>query len=137
MTPARLLICDDVEDIRMLMRLAFENDSDFEVVGEASNGEEGIQAAKELKPDAVLLDINMPVKGGMEALPELREIVPDAAIVIFSGFEEWSLGEHAHGRGADAYIEKGTEIGEILDRIREIVQERRNTPNGHISTDGD
>ena len=130
MTPSRLLICDDVDDIRMLMRLAFESDADFEVVGEAANGEEGIKAARELKPDAVLLDINMPIKGGMEALPELRQIIPDAAIVIFSGFEEWSLGDHAHGRGADAYIEKGTDIGEILDRLREIIQKRRNPADG-------
>ena len=121
----RLLICDDVQDIRLLMRIAFENDGDFEVIGEAANGDEGIAAAHSLKPDVVLLDINMPVKGGIEALPEIRAAVPDATIVIFSGFEEWSLGEETHRCGADAYIEKGTDISEILTLVRAAVNQRR------------
>lgn len=125
MTTARLLICDDVDDIRLLMRVAFENDGGFEVVGEASNGDEGIEAARTLQPDAVLLDINMPIKGGIEALPEIRAAVPHAAIVVFSGFEEWSLGHEASSNGADAYIEKGTDLSIILERVRSLVQRRR------------
>jgi DNA-binding NarL/FixJ family response regulator len=124
MRPTRLVLCDDVDDIRMLMRVAFENDGDFEIVGEASNGEEGIAAVRELKPDALLLDVNMPVKGGLEALPTIREVAPDTAIVIFSGFEEWSLGGEAREQGADAYIEKGTDVGEIVELVRGVVQER-------------
>lgn len=123
--PAKLLICDDVDDIRMLVRLAFEGAPDFDVVGEASNGEEGIRAARELRPHAILLDAHMPVKSGLEALPDLREAVPNAAIVIFTGFEEWSLKAHAEEQGADGYIEKGAGIGEILDLMRSLVQVRQ------------
>jgi two-component system, NarL family, nitrate/nitrite response regulator NarL len=125
MSTTRLLICDDVDDIRLLMRVAFENENDFEVVGEATNGQEGIEAARQFKPDVVLLDINMPVKGGIEALPEIRAALPDAAIVIFSGFEEWSLGQEAKRCGADAYIEKGTDVGIIMDKVRKVIAERR------------
>jgi DNA-binding NarL/FixJ family response regulator len=130
MIAAKLLICDDVDDIRMFMRLAFESTSDFEVVGEAANGEESIVAARKLRPDAILLDVNMPVKGGLEALPDLREAVPDAAIVIFSGFEEWGPGGTAKALGADAYIEKGADVGEILDLVRCLVRERRRAITG-------
>jgi DNA-binding NarL/FixJ family response regulator len=125
MNAAKLLICDDVEEIRMLIRLAFEAEDDFEVVGEATNGEEGLVAARQLRPDAILLDVNMPVKGGLEALPDLRVAVPDAAIVMFTGFEESSLGGQAKDRGADGYIEKGTEVTQILDLMRCLVEERR------------
>lgn len=125
MNGVRLLICDDVEDIRMLMRVAFETDDDFEVIGEATNGAESVAAARTLSPDVILLDLNMPVKSGLDALPELREAVPDAAIVIFSGFEAWSLGDQTEDNGADAYIEKGTEVHEVVDHVRSVVLERR------------
>lgn len=125
MSAAKLLICDDVDDIRMLIRVAFDSDDDFEVVGEASNGAEGIAAARALSPDVILLDINMPVRSGLDALPDLREVVPDAAIIIFSGFEDWSLSGRVQDHGADAYIEKGTEVHEIVDHVRTLVLDRR------------
>jgi DNA-binding NarL/FixJ family response regulator len=123
---ARVLICDDVADIRMLMRLTFETTPDFEVVGEATNGADGILAARKLRPDAILLDVHMPVKSGLDALPELRAAVPDAAIVMFTGFEEWSLRDHTEGDGADGYIEKGAGVNQILELVRSLVQARRN-----------
>ena len=136
MSAARLLICDDVDDIRLLMRIAFEGDDDFEVVGEAANGEEGIRAARQLKPDAILLDLNMPVLGGLEALPQMRRAVPDAAIVIFSGFEEWSRGSQARRCGADAYIEKGTDVGEVLQLVKTVIEGRRSGGSSGASSVG-
>jgi len=121
----KLLICDDVADIRLLMRAAFSTEPGFEVVGEAPDGEQAISYARELRPDVVVLDINMPGRNGLEILPELRRTVPDAAIVMFSGFEEWSRGGQARANGADAYIEKGTDVDEILESVRTAVARRR------------
>ena len=71
----RVLLVDDHEDTRELMSIVFTR-AGAEVIGEASNGAEGIELARELKPDLVVLDLEMPVMGGLEALPELRLAAP-------------------------------------------------------------
>jgi CheY-like chemotaxis protein len=103
--PVRVLIVDDTDDIRLLVRLGLAADSRFEVVGEAIDGVEAIDKARASRPDAVLLDVAMPRMDGIEALPHLRELVPDARIVVFSANSRYQPA--AMAAGADAFIEKG------------------------------
>lgn len=116
----RVLIADDVEEIRLLVSLMLDQEADFEVVGEAANGNEALEKVLELSPDVILLDMNMPERSGLDVLPELRQHAPSAAIVVFSGFEEGSLGSKARRLGASDYVEKGTSIPEIIQRIRAL-----------------
>ena len=116
----RVLVVDDAANLRELLTLLLEVEDDFEVVGTAADGRQAIDAAQALKPDVVLLDLAMPVMDGLQALPELRAILPNARIVIFSGFEHEALAEEAMQAGADAYIEKGASVTQLVAQLREL-----------------
>lgn len=105
-----VLICDDLDAIRDLLRSMIDDEPTLHVVGEAADGKAAIGAAGRLQPDVILLDLAMPVMTGMEALPELRRIVPAAAIIVLSGFASTVASEELRALGADGYIEKGTSI---------------------------
>jgi DNA-binding NarL/FixJ family response regulator len=116
----RVLVVDDAANLRELLTLLLEVEDDFEVVGTAADGRQAIEAAQVLKPDVVLLDLAMPVMDGLQALPQLRLHLPNARIVIFSGFEHEALAEEALLAGADAYIEKGTSVTQLVTQLREL-----------------
>jgi len=118
----RVLVVDDVANLRELLTLLLEVEDDFEVVGTAADGEQAVAAAAMLQPDLVLLDLAMPVMDGLQALPLLRANLPDARIVIFSGFEHQALAEEALRAGADAYIEKGTSVTHLVNQLRGLRQ---------------
>ena len=81
---AGILICDDNPSIRYLLRVFVETQTSFKVCGEAGNGSEAIQRAKELQPDLVLLDLSMPVLSGAEAASVIKNVMPATKIVLFS-----------------------------------------------------
>ena len=120
MAPAcdRVLVVDDAANLRELLTLLLDAEDDFVVVGAAADGEQAVAKAAELTPDVVLLDLAMPVMDGLQALPELRRLLPAGRLVVFSGFEEESLARAALDAGADAYIEKGTSVLQLVSRLR-------------------
>lgn len=97
----RVLVVDDTPDIRMLLRFTLESDGRFDVVGEATNGVEAIDAAARLQPDLVILDRHMPVLDGVEALPVLRRSCPEAVILLFTAHADDATRQLALGSGAD------------------------------------
>jgi DNA-binding NarL/FixJ family response regulator len=112
------VVVDDAANLRELLTLLLDTEDDFEVVGSACDGEQALVAAESLLPDIVLLDLAMPVMDGMQALPGLRKLLPTATIVIFSGFEQASLIDEALAAGADAYLEKGASVMQLVDLLR-------------------
>ena len=104
----RVVIVDDSEDLRSLlsMRLAREG---IEVVGEAGDGEEGLLVIKETEPDAVLVDLVMPVMDGLAMIPQIVETHPKMKILVLSGFEA-DLGKKAIGLGAHAFLSKTDDL---------------------------
>ena len=127
----RGLVVDDASNMRDLLTVLLEVEDDFDVVGAVRDGAQAIERATELQPDFVLLDIAMPGMDGMAALPELRRLLPDSRIVVFSAFEEEELGERALGHGADVYIEKGTSVTELVDRLRALGRRDGSTGTMH------
>lgn len=113
----RVLICDDVEELRDVYRLWFTHEADIDLVGEARNGAEVISLTDQLLPDVVLLDIQMPGKDGMAALDEIVRRHPQTKVIMLSGLEGPDLAVRAAQLGAD-YIKKGTDLAEVADRIR-------------------
>lgn len=116
--PCRVVIADDVADFRELLRLCLT--PDFCVVGEAANGQEAVEQARAEQPDAMILDISMPVQDGLSAIPEIIASSPNTRILVLSGFTEASVGAQAMKLGAHAYLEKGTKIQEIEAILGEL-----------------
>jgi DNA-binding NarL/FixJ family response regulator len=116
----RVLVVDDAANLRELLTVLLDVEDDFEVVGTAADGVQALEKAESLNPDIVLLDLAMPVMDGLQALPGLRERLPQARIVIFSGFEHEALAREALAAGADAYIEKGTSVMQLVARLRQL-----------------
>ncbi len=119
-----VLLVDDVEGIRALVRMALEAKDRFEIVGEAGTGQEGIDLARETQPDLVLLDLSMPGMDGLEALPRIKEVAPGTKVAIYSGFQGKRLAKTALERGAIGYMEKGADPEEIEAELLRMVQEQ-------------
>lgn len=113
----RILVVDDVADIRLLLRLALDGDARFQVVGEARDGAEAITAVAQLRPDVVLLDLAMPVMDGLEALPEIHARSPESKIVVLSGFNAREMSTEALRLGASSYLEKGDLANRLAPHI--------------------
>lgn len=101
---AQVLIVDDQEAFRSAARLVVELTEGFEVAGEASSGEEGVQIARDLKPDLVLMDMNLPGIDGTEATRRIMETIPQTKVVGLSTYAEYR--ERAVAAGAIAFVSK-------------------------------
>ena len=115
--PVRVLVVDDAEDLRLVVRLTLERDAGFAVVGEAGDGDEAVRAAEALQPDIVLLDLDMPGAGGLEVLPALRAAAPQAQVVILSGLPRASVEDRARAAGAVGFLEKGIPVRRLVDEL--------------------
>ena len=114
----RVLVVDDEPDYRFLVRLALRRDADFRVVGEASSGPEGIDAAARLQPDVVLLDLVMPGVDGLASLPLLREAAPGAAIVATSASRDSEVVPLLRAGGSLGHLSKAVPPGRLPDELR-------------------
>ena len=116
----RVLIADDVSDLRMLLRITLERSDGFDVVAEARDGLEAVEQARVHQPDLVILDLSMPNLDGLEALPLIRQAAPDARVVVLSGFDADRMASAAMAAGAVAYLEKG-DILSVADQLERIL----------------
>ena len=120
MKKIKVLIVDDHSLIREGLRRLLELEKDIDVTGQASNGREAVEMALSLKPDVILMDINMPIKNGLEAIKELRAINCRSRIVMITihGHQEYLL--EAIRLGAAGYVMKDAEVDRILEAIRSV-----------------
>jgi DNA-binding NarL/FixJ family response regulator len=119
----RVLIADDKADIRNLLIARLRLDPELEVVGEASNGAEVITKVGELNPAALILDLQMPVMSGEEAIPILRSLAPELRIVAFSAF----VGVQDGLRGSlcpDAEVAKGGDLKQLVQAVHSLLADR-------------
>jgi DNA-binding NarL/FixJ family response regulator len=106
-----VLIVDDSEDVRTIVRIFLERDAAFNVCGEAASGPEAIKKAQELQPDFVLLDLRLPGMNGIETATALKAVLPQTKLVLFSAYAD-SLGNRnwASASGIDLVLHKGSLI---------------------------
>lgn len=115
-----VLICDDVDSMRVLLSVVIGLHPKLHVAGEAKDGEQAIAEAQRLQPDVVLLDLSMPRRSGLDALPEIRRVAPEAKVIVLSGFATPMVGSIVLGLGAARYIEKGADPDTIAATIMEV-----------------
>ena len=120
-----VVIVDDTEDLRFILRRVLSGSGRFQVAGEATNGQEAIEVAARLQPDVILLDLLMPVMDGWEALPLLRRACPRSRVVVVSGQDRSHAEARAMALGASGYIEKGVSSTEILRALLRIIDAPR------------
>src|SRR5512141_2035988 len=114
----KILIADDHLIIRKGLRLILETESDFELVGEASDGAEAIRLCQKLKPDVVLMDLRMPSMDGLTAIEKLHVEQPGIAVVILTTFNEDALLYRGMQTGARGYLLKDTDRATLFNTIR-------------------
>ena len=114
----RVLITDDHLIIREGLRLIFDTVPEIELVGEANNGQEALDAVEKLQPDVVLMDLQMPVMDGITAVEALRQSHPKLAVIILTTYKENDLMFRGLAAGARGYLLKDTDRQTLIDTIQ-------------------
>jgi two-component system nitrate/nitrite response regulator NarL len=122
MQPTKVLIVDDHALFRQGVRNTIEPEEDFEVVGEAEDGREAVAKARELKPDLILMDINMPGGDGLEAVGVIKAVLPDAKIIMLTVHDEDKNLFEAVKRGAEGFLSKDVRARALLDSLRSVMR---------------
>jgi two-component system, NarL family, response regulator LiaR len=113
-----VLITDDHAVVRQGLRMFLSRDPDLLVIGEASNGQEALQLARELKPDVVLMDLLMPVMDGIEATQAIRDELPEVEVIALTSVLEDASVTGAVRAGATGYLLKDTDSEELRRAIK-------------------
>ena len=116
----RVVVADDEAPVRALLGITLSMERDFQVVGEAADGAEAVEMIEAQHPDAVVLDLMMPVLAGLEAIPRIRACCPDCRIVVFSALSADQAASDALSLGADAYVEKTRFVTELCDTLHRV-----------------
>lgn len=116
--PIRVLLVDDVPEVRRLLRTALRFRGLFTVVGEAANGRDAIALTAELRPDVVVLDIGLPDLAGSEVLTGIREQTPETKVVVFSGTEPDDSADIA--AQVDGYAMKDSQLDYLVELLETV-----------------
>lgn len=128
--PITVVIVDDNEGTRSLLRALAQRDERLEIVAEAGNGLEAVTAVREHRPDAIVLDIMMPVVTGLDAIPDILELAPETRIVGYSAYEGHR--QEALELGAHGWVTKGQPWDHLADTILGLVAARDGVVGEHV-----
>jgi len=139
--PARILVCDDHEIVREALRARLGRIDGVEVAGEAADGQAAIDAARTLRPDVVLIDIEMPRIDGITATARILELWPETRVLVFTAHREPNLASLAAECGAAGYLDKSASAEELREAIATVTaggdwfpgQARRDTGDGELA----
>ncbi len=118
MADIRVLIVDDIPQVRHELHTLLHLSGCAQVVGEAAGGEEAVRLAAKLEPNAILMDLEMPVMDGYEAARQIKALFPSCCVIALSIHEDVASREKARQAGMDIFIPKGANSRELLDAIR-------------------
>lgn len=115
-----VLMVDDNAAIRKMLASAFLSDG-FKTCGEAKNGKEAIELAKQIKPDVITLDLSMPVMNGITAASELRRVLPTTPIILFTLYGDSVSKAEASEAGVSLVLQKTVPLSELIDDAHELM----------------
>jgi DNA-binding NarL/FixJ family response regulator len=118
----RVLVVDDFEPWRRYVRSMLQNQRQYEVIGEATDGLDGIQKAEELEPDLILLDIGLPKLNGIAAARQIRQRAPHSRILCTSQDSSWDIAEEALRAGAQGYLVKEDAERELMIAVSAVLR---------------
>jgi DNA-binding NarL/FixJ family response regulator len=116
-----ILLAEDHKVVREGTRRLLESQSDFEVVGEASDGIEAIELAKKWKPQIIIMDVSMPRLNGIEATKQIKALYPNMAILVLTGYDDDEYVFALLEAGAAGYLLKESSGEELIDAIRQVM----------------
>jgi len=124
--PIRVLLVDDRPTVQTGLKIWLSLESDLEVVGEASDGSEAISLTQALRPDVVLMDVEMPGMDGISATAALRSVAPRSAVVILTLHDDAATRTRAREAGAAAFVAKHQMEETLLAEIRRVAMAHDN-----------
>jgi two-component system, response regulator PdtaR len=124
MSLPRLLVVDDHAMLREAL-IDLLRQAGFDVVGEATDGVDAVALAKELEPEVVLMDLRMPVLGGLDATRMIKDVLPATQVVLLTAFESPVLEQQAEEAGCFAYLVKGTPPARLRLVLHQAMASRR------------
>lgn len=120
---SRVLIVDDSEIVREIIRMLLEKFSDVEICGEASNGAEAVQKAIALQPDLVVLDVVMPEMNGIEAASVIKNRVPETKTILFTMYGDY-VQSLAGAAGADVLVAKADGMSPLVEAVHALIKSK-------------
>jgi DNA-binding NarL/FixJ family response regulator len=114
----KVVICDDHSLFREGIKAALKSNDEIVIIGEADNGMRLLQELKHVKPDIILLDINMPVMDGFAVLPKIKKLYPEIKVIVLSWNNDMTWVSSMMNLGANAYLTKDDESQNIVDAIK-------------------
>ena len=118
-----VLIVDDNATFRRVVRQVFTSEADFFVCGEAANGQQAIEKAQQLLPDLIVMDLAMPVMGGIDAARVLKCLMPTVPLVVLSGYADVFSEKDVRATGFSALVSKSEHISALLTKARALVHQ--------------
>ena len=120
--PVRILVVDDHEVVRQGIRTILSARPDWEICGEAVNGQEAIKLAEDLRPDAIIMDITMPIMSGLEAARQITRNNNSAPILIFTMHESRTLADSVRETGARGFVFKSRAAQDLINALEILLR---------------
>ena len=128
----RVMIVDDHSIVRVGLQQVLDQSGEFEVVGQAADGEEAVRVAADVSPDVVVMDVMMPKKDGVEACREIMESAPETRVLMLTASTEEDAFVEAVAAGATGYLQKETDREQLLSAVRNVAQGNLRLPAGSV-----
>jgi DNA-binding NarL/FixJ family response regulator len=129
----RCLLVDDHESVRMGVTAILSSQPSIQICGEASNGKEAIEKARELQPDLIILDVTMPVLDGINSAKEIRKFLPEVPILFFSMHNGVYLVQEAKLAGVQGFVSKTEARATLLDAVDSLSKKQTYFPESSAS----